>query len=205
MTSPSRKVFVVMAVCLAVAIYTFQVTRGTGPISTADAEELLVRTLPFERERIETIAPDGEIAKAPPSVLQKVRALDCPKLSSTWGSTPGRYGSGARTYGGARFRCLFTGETPSGTLLYFSAHVTQTSDPAETDLNNGRRLYFEEALETRTMMREMAKETRPHSKAQQAALWAELANDDIYVPADKTRKSPLQKTMDKHFNKLMSQ
>jgi hypothetical protein len=203
--SSNGKVFAIIAVCLALAIYIYQVTRGTGSLSTADAEQLLVRTFPVERERIETIAPDGEVAQAPASVLHNVRALGCPKLFSNLGSTPGKYGTGARTYGNARFHCLFTAETPSGTLLYLSALVTQTSDPAQKGLNNGRRLFFQRAPETRALMRQMEKKTHALAPAEQTDLWAQLAEEDIYVPADKTRKSPLQKAMDNHFRRLRSE
>jgi hypothetical protein len=205
MSIKSGNILVAIAAIVLVGFYLIRITAGTGPLENAYAENLVAKTLKSETNRVEVIAPDGEVAHAPPSALQNVKAVDCPKLDSSIGSTPGRWGVGSRTYGGATFNCLFTADNSTGNRLFFSAYVHRTADPSVRSDTDGHSMVLLKSPETRQLMRDEQLQTRVFGEQEQAALWAELAGDDIYVPADKTQTSPMKKALDTHLNKLISQ
>ncbi len=200
----SKSVLVAGALGIVGIIYFIRITAGTGPLENARAETLLSTALRIEPNRVEAIAPDGEPAMTLPKSLRNVHAIDCPEVASRTGTLPGRYGAGTRTYGSAAFECLFLGESPSGIPLYFSAYVYRTADPSASGNNDGHVTMMQKAGDTRVLMRRLGREARSHTKQEQAALWAELAAEDIYVPADTSQKSPLQEAMEQHKRRLQS-
>lgn len=204
MDRKSNLVLTGIAVCILAGIYLYQVTKGTGPLEIAKADRLVALKFRTEVNRVEVIAPDGELAKALPSVFRNIRAVACPKLSSATGTLPGRYGAQGRTYGAATFECLFTGESPSGTLLYFSVYVHRSDDPSVKGMTDGHAMMLQRSDRTRALMEKLNKNTRTLGSRDKVALWDKLARDDIYVPADKTRASPLEKAMQNHIRKLNS-
>lgn len=205
MSRRPKQFLTAIAACILVGIFLFQITRGTGPLDSARAARLLDTMLQTETNRVEVIAPDGELAKAPASILRNIQVIDCPKISSTTGTLPGRYGGGNRTYGAAAFECLFTGENSSGTVLYFSAYIYRSADPSVRAYNDGHLMEFLKSRETRDLMKKLRQKTHAHNQQEQKKMWAELARDDIYVPADKTQTSPLEQAMQDHIRRLSSQ
>lgn len=201
----SNLVLAGIAVCILGGIYLYQITKGTGPLDIAKAERLVALKFRTEVNRVKVIAPDGELARAPPSVFRNVRAVACPKLSSAMGTLPGRYGVQGRTYGAAAFECLFTGESPSGTLLYFSVYVHRSADPSVKGITDGHAMMLQRSDRTRFLMTTLNKNTRTFGSREKVNLWDRLAREDIYVPADKTRASPLEKAMQNHIRKLTAQ
>lgn len=205
MDNQTYKVLAGIALCLAAGVYWFKISRGTGPLDTARAEWLLNSKLSGQVNSIEVIAPDGELAHARPPVLEDSRAIGCPKLESHLGSLPGRYGSRGRTYGGASFQCLFAGKGAHGATLYFSSHVHRTSDPEIVYRTGGETLSFQRGDATRALMETFDRKTGQLSGQAQLDLWAELAADDVYVPADKRQKSPTQKGMETFLKRIRSE
>ena len=203
MSGKSYKPLVVIAVCLSLGYYLFLVTRGTGPMPPLSAERLLEQTLRDKQERtFDAVAPDGEKVEVSVSLLGRINAIDCPRLSTHYGRA-GKFRE--PLYGGASFPCLFRSESRSGAELHFSATVRRTADPDQQGLHDGETLSLQSAAETLELMRQLGNQTRRFSTEEQAELWARLADDDIYVPADKSRKSPTQKAFEKHMQRLFSQ
>lgn len=194
-----------VAIVAVAGIYLYRIFDGTGPMDLEYAEKLAKLQLRFDKNSVEVIAPDGEMAQAPGSTVHNVKTIACPKLASGTGSLPGRYGQGGRTYGSATFECLFAGESPSARELYFSGHIWRSADPSVQGHTKGHQFSFLRSDRTRALMRDLERKTRPYRQKEQADLWAELARDGIYVPADKTQKSPIEKAMEKHIEKLNSQ
>lgn len=203
--SGSKKLLWVVAFFVMGGIYLYRIFDGTGPMDLAYAGKLVGLALQTEVNDIEVIAPDGEVAHAPGKTLNNVKTIACPELASGTGSLPGRYGQGGRTYGSATFECLFLGESPSARKLYFSGHVYRSADPSVQGYTKGHLFSFRRSDRTRALMRDLGRQTRPYSSQEQAELWAELATDDIYVPADKTQKSRLERAMEKHIERIGSQ
>jgi len=192
-------------VCILVGFYLYQIMRGTGPLDLAKAEQLVAQTFRTEVNRVEVIAPDGELAMALPSAFRKVRAIACPKVSSRTGTLPGRYGGQDRTYGAAAFECLFAGHSPSGTLLHFSIYVYRSADPSAGTITDGHVLMLQRSDSTRALMTSQNMAARSFDRREKTALWDKLAREDIYVPADKTRASPLEKALQNQIKKMRSQ
>ena len=60
-----RTLIIGAALIAALAVYVFRVTAGTGPMDLPTAERLVRQHLKFERNRVDVIIPDGELAHAP--------------------------------------------------------------------------------------------------------------------------------------------
>ena len=202
MSNKSIVGFAMILVALAIAGY--QMTNGTGPLKLERAERLLDLALLAEVNRVEVILPDGEVARALPDAISNRLAINCNKINSSLGSIPGRYGTGGRTYGGATFECLFSGESPSGTRFHFSSYVARTGETSRKGTIGGDIMLLLRSDDTKALMRKSGFQARAHSHEEQAELWAGLARDGIYVPADKSQTSPLQKAMQGHIKRLNS-
>lgn len=194
----------IVLVLSALIIAGYQITKGTGPLPLARAEHLLKILLLSETTRVEVILPDGEVGRAKPDTILNSVALDCLKISSTLGSVPGRFGAGERIYGGATFECLFLGKSPSGTSLYFSSYVARSGDSSRSGTIGGDIMVLLKSGPTESLMRKNGLHSKVYSPQEQAELWAGLARDGIYVPADKNQTSPLQKAMQGHIERLLS-
>ncbi|MCK7615704.1 hypothetical protein [Roseibium sediminicola] len=206
MSSSASKVVAVGLVAVTVGYFLVHSFRGTGPLETARAESLLAKKLQYSgTEDVYAIAPDGEFVQATTGEIKDYRAIGCPKLGSDMGTLPGRYGTGGRTYGVATFVCLLKGKTRSGIELFTSMHVYRSADPARKGLYDGHLFSFQREAETRALMQQLKQATRHYEKSEQSILWAILAADGIYVPADKTQKSPIEKAVDLHLKRLSGQ
>ena len=206
MSSSASKWISIGLVAVATGYFLIHTFRGTGPLETAQADRLLARKLSFSAaEDVYAIAPDGEFVQATTREISDYRAITCPKLVSSMGSLPGRYGTGGKTYGGAVFECLLKGRTRSGIELFTSVYVHRSADPAQKGLYEGHHFSFQREAKTRALMRQVKQATRRYEQAEQRRLWARLAEDGVYVPADKTQKSPIEKAMDLHIKRLSGQ
>lgn len=206
MSSSASNVIAIGLVVLATGYFLFHSFRGTGPLETVRAESLLAKKLRYSNaEDVYAIAPDGEFVQATTREIKGYRAIDCPKLDSAMGTVPGRYGTGGKTYGVATFECLLIGKTRSGIELFTSIHVYRSADPARKGLYDGHLFSFQREAKTRALMRQLKQATRRYEKSEQSTLWATLAADGIYVPADKTQKSPIEKAVDLHLKRLSGQ
>lgn len=206
MSSSASKWISIGLVSIAIGYFLVHMFRGTGPLETIEADRLLARKLQFSpAEDVYAIAPDGAFVQASTREINDYRAIACPKLGSDLGSLPGRYGTGGKTYGVAVFECLLKGRTRSGIELLTSIYVHRSADPAQKGLYDGHHFSFQREAKTRALMRQLKQTTRHHEKAEQTALWTSLADDGVYVPADKTQKSPIEKAMDLHMKRLRAQ
>ena len=204
MTDGSKTLLGAGVVAIVLAIAAFQMFRGTGPMDLGQAMRLATYKLGAGIDSVETIAPDGEKAVAPSKVLKAVRVIGCPKIGGRAGSLAGRYGQGSRTHATAAFECLFEGASRSGTVLHFAGHVWRSADPSYRGELNGHMMSFLRADRVLALMRTHAVGTRPYTGAEQAALRDALAGDEIYVPADKSRPSPIEKAMQNHLKRISS-
>eukprot|EP00903_Cladosiphon_okamuranus_P001826 g1824.t1 len=206
MSSSASKWISIGLVSVAIGYFLIHSLRGTGPLETTQVEGLLEKKLAYEQvEDVYAIAPDGEFVQATTREIKDYRAIGCPKLGSDMGTVPGRYGTGGKTYGSAAFECLLKGKTRSGIEVFTSIHVYRSADPARKGLYDGHLFSFQREADTRALMRHFKQATRRYEKAEQTVLWTSLADDGVYVPADKTRKSPIEKAMDKHLQRLQAQ
>ncbi len=199
----SLKPTIVIPVLIVLAIATFQIFRGTGPMDLGEARRLADKQLNFGAGSVEVVAPDGELAVAPPKVIGSAQVIACPKVSGSAGSLAGRYGAGNRTSAVAAFECLFVGKSPSGRVLYFSGYVFRSADRSAAG-GGGPLLNWLKSDATRALMQANGRETRRFAAKEQLDLWADLAKDDIYVPADKSHPSPVEKAMKRHRERLES-
>ena len=204
MTDGSKTLLGAGVVAVVLAIAAFQMFRGTGPMDLGQAMRLAQYKLGAGIDSVETIAPDGEKAVAPSKVLKAVRVIGCPKIGGRAGSLAGRYGQGSRTHATAAFECLLEGKSRSGTVLHFAGHVWRSADPSYRGELNGHMMSFLRADRVLALMRTHAIGTRPYAGAEQAALRDALAGDEIYVPADKSRPSPIEKAMQNHLKRISS-
>ena len=204
-TTTGRNLLLALVAGIALAVYYFRVTSGTGPLELSTARGLVERHLPVAREHVEVVIPDGELAQAPADTLSGLNPIACPELGSSLGTLPGRYGMGERTYGSAAFACLFTASSASGVQLHFSVHVHRSADPSVRSHNDGHTVSLQRATGTRALMAQFERATDSQGPQKQAALWKTLAADGIYVPADKSQKSPLQKALEAHSRRISSE
>ena len=205
MAEGPTKYLAIGAVAVALVVTGFQIFSGTGPMDLNLAKRLAEYHFRPGNGSVDTIAPDGGKAVAPVKALEIVRVIGCPKLGGSYGSVPGRYGQGSRTHATAAFECLFEGRSRSGTVLYFAGHVWRSADPSYRGELDGHILSFLAADRARTLMASLDVPVRPVTGAAQAALWDALAADDIYVPADKSRPSPIEKAMQNHLKRIRSE
>lgn len=204
MAEGTMKYLSVGVVAIVLAIAAFQMFRGTGPMDLDQAMRLAKYKLGAGTDSVETIAPDGRKAVAPSKVLNAVRVIGCPKIGGRAGSLAGSYGQGSRTHATAAFECLFEGKSRSGTVLHFAGHVWRSADPSYRGELNGHMMSFLRSDRVLALMRIHGVGTRPYAGAEQAALWDVLVGDEIYVPADKSRPSPIEKAMQTHLKRITS-
>ena len=204
MTDGATKLFGGAAVAIALIVVGYQMFRGTGPMDLGLAKQLVEYKFRPGNGSVDTIAPDGEKAVAPFQALEVARVVGCPKIGGSTGSVPGRYGQGSRSHATAAFECLFEGKSPSGQALYFAGHVWRSADPSYRGELNGHIMSFLRADKVRALMRGQSVATRSLSEVERAALWDSLAGDDIHVPADKSRPSPIEKAMENHLKRIQS-
>lgn len=204
MTDGSKTLLGAGVVVVVFAIAAFQMFRGTGPMDLDLAMRLSEYKLGAGTGSVETIAPDGERAVAPAKALNTVRVVGCPKTGGTSGTLAGKYGQGNRTHATAAFECLFEGRSPSGTALFFAGHVWRSADPSYSGELGGHVMSFLRADRVKALMREHTLETRAYSGPEQTVLWDTLAADNIHVPSDKSRPSPIEKAMQNHLKRISS-
>ena len=204
MTDGTTKYLAIGAAAVALAVTGYQMFSGTGPMDPNLAMRLVEYKFGPGDGSVDTIAPDGEKAVAPVQALEVVRVAGCPKIGGSYGSVPGRYGQGGRTHATAAFECLFEGKSRSGTVLYFAAHVWRSADPSYRGEIDGHLLSFLGADRARMLMADLDVPTRSLTRDEQMALWDALAGDDIYVPADGSRPSPIEKAMQQNTERLVA-
>ena len=200
----SRPMQIGLLVLLVGAFYYWR-TAAPGPLDLSDAERLAEASLRVEAvnaERVGAIAPDGEEARLPIDQIENLRALACPKVASRSGSLPGRYGALDRTYGSAAYECLLQADGPADISFHLAIYVYRSDDPSMPADSDGFATQLLMPRHVLEVMREQGQTVQAYSSEEQAALWATLAEHDVYVPADKTQKSPLQKAMDAHKKRI---
>lgn len=205
MADGSTRYLAIGAVAIALIVTGYQIFRGTGAMDLNLAMQLAEYKFRPGDGSVDTIAPDGEKAVAPVKVLKVVRVVGCPKIGGSTGSVPGRYGQGSRTHATAAFECLFEGKSRSGQVLYFAGHVWRSADPSYRGEMSGHIMSFLAADRVTALMSIQNVATRSFSETERAALWDNLAGDEIYVPADKSRPSPIEKAMESHLKRIRSE